>query len=93
MKCSKVGFVFSAVLWLFKSFCSALWLCNIVVVNDVANCGRLGDFLGYREHIHIWFPRTTYTAWLVYIIEFADPCHALKNSVVVKGLKEVLEMH
>ena len=44
-------FKFSAVLWLFKSFCSALWLFNILVVNDVANCSRLQDFLGHGEHI------------------------------------------
>ena len=50
--------MFSAVLWPFKSFCSALWLYNILVVNDVANCDRLGDSLGHREYIHIWFPRT-----------------------------------
>ena len=28
--------MFSAVLWPFKSFCLALWLYNILVVNDVA---------------------------------------------------------
>ena len=27
-----------------------------------------------------------YTALLVYKIEFSNPCHALKNSVAVKGL-------
>ena len=54
MKHSKV--VFSAVFWPFKSFCLALWLHNILMVNDVANCGRLRDSLGHGEHIYIWFP-------------------------------------
>ena len=50
--------MFSTVLWPFKLFCSALWLYNILVVNNVANCGRLGDCLGHREHIYIWFLST-----------------------------------
>ena len=36
-------------------FCSALWLYKILVVNGVANCGRLGDSLGRGKHIYIWF--------------------------------------
>ena len=57
--------MFSAVLWPFKSFCSDLWLYNILVVNDVANCDELGDSLGHREHIHIWFPRTILHCWFI----------------------------
>ena len=49
--------MFSAVLWLFKSFCLDLWLYNILVVSDVANCDRLWDSLGHEERIYIWFPR------------------------------------
>ena len=49
--------MFSAVLWLFKLFCLDLWLYNILLVNDVANCDRLWDSLGHEEHIYIWFPR------------------------------------
>ena len=45
--------MFSAVLRLFKSLCLALWLYNILVVNDVANYGRLQDSLGHRELIYI----------------------------------------
>ena len=48
--------MFSAVLWLLKSFCSASWLNNILVVYDMANCDRLGDSLGHRKLIYIWFP-------------------------------------
>ena len=50
--------MFSAILWPFKSFCSALWFYNILMVNDVANCGRLQDSLGHEKHIYIWFPST-----------------------------------
>ena len=42
----------------FKSFCSALWLINILVVNDEVDCGRLWNSLGHGEHIYIWFPST-----------------------------------
>ena len=42
----------------FKEFCSALWYYNIVVVNSVANYGRLRNFLGYEEYFHVWFPST-----------------------------------
>ena len=65
-------FVFSAVLWPFKSFCLALWLNYILVVNNVANCGRLRYSLGHGEHVNVRFP---------------NPCLALKNSAAVKGLK------
>ena len=57
----------SAVLWLFKSFCLALWLNNILEVNNVANCGRLQDSLGHGEHIYIWFQRTLLYCWLIKI--------------------------
>ena len=50
--------MFSAVLWPFKLFYSALWLYNTLVVNDVGNCGRLWDSLGHGEHTYIWFPST-----------------------------------
>ena len=76
--------MFSAVLWLFKSFCSALWLYNILVANDVANCDRLWDPLGHGEHIYIWFPRL-YCIADFNKTKFPNPCHALKNSVAVKG--------
>ena len=49
--------MFSTVLWPFKLFL-ALWLYNILVINDVANCGRLCDSLGHGEHIYIWIPST-----------------------------------
>ena len=42
----------SAVLRPFKLY-SVLWLYNILVVNDVANCGGLRDSLGHGEHINI----------------------------------------
>ena len=29
---------------------SALWLYNILVANDLANCGRLRDSLGHEKH-------------------------------------------
>ena len=57
--------MFSAILWPFKSFFSALWLYNILVVNDVANCGRLRDSLGHGELIYIWFPSILRYCWLV----------------------------
>ena len=66
MKHRKVGFFgFSAVLWPFKLFYSALWLYNILVVNDVANCGRLRDSLGHREYNNVWFPSTLLYCWLI----------------------------
>ena len=57
--------MFSAVLWPFKLFCSALWLYKILVVNDAANCGWLGDSLGHREHIYIWFLSTLLQCWFI----------------------------
>ena len=57
--------MFSAVLWPFKSYHSVLWLNNILVVNNVANCGWLGDSLGHREHTHIWFPSILPHCWFI----------------------------
>ena len=82
-KCSKVGFL--CLVLFYGRLNRFVRLCGFITflwVNDVANCGRLGDSLGHREHIHMWFPRL-----LVYKIEFSNPCHALKNSVAVKELK------
>ena len=45
--------MFSAILWPFESFCSALWLYIILVFNDAVNCGRLRDSLGDGKHIYI----------------------------------------
>ena len=52
--------MFSTVLRPFKLFGSTLWLNNILVVNDVANYGRLWGSLGHGEHNYIWFPSTLY---------------------------------
>ena len=57
-----------------------MWLYNILVANNVVNCGRLQDPLGHGEHIHIWFP----SALLIIKTKFPNPCHALKNSVAVR---------
>ena len=54
-----VFFAFSAILWAFKSLCLALWLYNILVVNNVANCGRLRDSLWHREHIYLCIVSST----------------------------------
>ena len=62
---------------------SALWLYNILVVNDVANCGRQRDSLGHGQHIYIWFPSTLLHCWFV---KLPMPCS--KNSVAVKGFKD-----
>ena len=56
------------------------------MVNDVANCGRLRYSLGHEEHNYIWFPSTSLYILLVNKAKFSNPCHALKNSVAVKGL-------
>ena len=64
--------MFSAVLWLFKLLSLGLWLYNILVVNDVGNCGRLWDSLGDGEHIIIYM----YSFQVFYSI----------LSVAVKGL-------
>ena len=55
------------------------------MVNNVVICGRLRDPLGNGEHIYIWFP-STITVLLINKTKFLDSCHALKNSVAVKGL-------
>ena len=57
--------MFSAVLWPSKLFCSALWLYNILVVNDVATTIRLQDSLGHGEHNSVWFPSTLLYSWLI----------------------------
>ena len=82
-------FVSSAVLWQFKSFCLALWLSNILVVNGVAKFGRLQDFLGHEEHNNLYMVSEYFTVLLIYKTKFLNPCHALKNSVVVKGLIKI----
>ena len=68
----------SAVLWPFKLFCSALWLYNILLANDVAG-----------EHIYVYMVSKYFTVLLVNKTKFSKLCHALKNSVAVKGLKYI----
>ena len=50
--------MFNAGLWLFKAFHWALCFHNMVVVNIVANHGRLRNSLGHGEYFHVWFPST-----------------------------------
>ena len=50
--------MFNSVLRPFKQFRLALWFYNIIVVNGVANYGRLQNSLGHGEHFHIWFLST-----------------------------------
>ena len=63
MKCSKVGFL--CLVLFYGCLNHFVRLCGFIVVNDVANCGRLGDSLGHREHIYIWFPRTILHCWFI----------------------------
>ena len=42
--------MFSVVLQPFLSFCLALWLYNILVVNNITNYGGLRDSLGHGEY-------------------------------------------
>ena len=77
---------FSAILWVFKSLCLALWLYNILVINDVANCGRLRDSLGHREHIYLCIVSKYFTVSLINKTKFSNPCLALKSSIAVKGI-------
>ena len=74
----KEGFCVQCCFWLFKSFCLALWLYNVLVVNDVAYCGGLGDSLGHGEHLYM--VSKYLTVLLVDKTKFSNPCHALKST-------------
>ena len=73
--------MFSVVLWRYKLFCLALWLYSILLVNDVANCGRLQDSLGHGEQIYVRFPSTLLYCWLIKPNFLIHAIYALKNSV------------
>ena len=73
--------MFSAVLWPFKWFRLALLFHNIVVVNVVANYGRLcmGNIFMYS------MVSKYFTVRLICKTKFPNSCHAVINNSAVKG--------
>ena len=59
------------------------------MVNYVANCDWLGDSLGHREHTYIIYGFQVLYCIAGFKTKFSNPCHALKNSVAMKGLNSI----